>query len=347
MDDITTHAVRVRTLPARRDEPDTVAATARRGADLGIGAATLASRALTSTLDRLWPGSTPDHGAPSITRRVARAATGAALATQSRLLDAAETMEQVAHQTVTTARRVPVVRDVLVGIDASIDRWSERADAETGRREEATLEFLAALVPAMTQAVLERVDLPTLVQQLPLAEIIAAVDLPALLDRLDVPTLLDHVDLDAILDRIDVDAVLDHVDVNRVLDRVDPDRLLDRVGVDRLLDRVGVDRLLDRVGVDRLMDRVDVERLLARVDLDAMMAQVDLGPIVDRVLDDVDIGGIVRESTGSITTDAMDGARISAMRLDGFVARIVDRTLLRSGNRARDVSPPPFEDHTP
>ncbi len=63
-------------------------------------------------------------------------------------------------------------------------------------------------------------------------------------------------------------------------------------------------------------------------------------PIVDRVLADVDVGGIVRESTGSITSDAVDGARISAMRLDNFVGRVADRVLLR-GSTERN----PATDH--
>ncbi len=51
--------------------------------------------------------------------------------------------------------------------------------------------------------------------------------------------------------------------------------------------------------------------------------------MVANILDEVDIGGIVRDSTGSITTDAVDGARVGAMKLDSFVARLADRALLR------------------
>jgi hypothetical protein len=45
----------------------------------------------------------------------------------------------------------------------------------------------------------------------------------------------------------------------------------------------------------------------------------------------------VRQSTGSITGDAIDGGRVTAMRLDGFVDRVVDRILLRRRGRRIDV----------
>ncbi|MGZ6955161.1 MAG: hypothetical protein ACXVLO_04870 [Acidimicrobiia bacterium] len=348
MADITTHAVNVRTLPARREPTDTVSATARRASDLGFGAMAVAAHSLAGALDRFWPGAVPSRGEPSVTRRVARAATGAALVTERRMLGAGLALEQLTHRAVTAARQVPVMRDVLVGMDASIDRWAARGEAETRRREEAVTEFVGRLVPALVDAVLERVDLPALVARLPLADIVGAIDLDAVLERVDLDTVLAQVDLNELLARVDLDTVLRRVDLDGLFARVDVDGVMARVDVNGLLDRIDPDALMNRVDVDRLIRRVDVEGLMARVDLDALMARIDLESIVDRVLDQVDVGAIVRESTGSITVDVMDGARISAMRLDGFVARIADRVLLRS--TARDetaATPPPFEDHAP
>ena len=67
--------------------------------------------------------------------------------------------------------------------------------------------------------------------------------------------------------------------------------------------------------------------------------------IVSEVLDEIDIGAIVRESTGSITGDAVDGARVTAMRLDTFVGRVADRVLLRGAND-RSGLPAPVVDAT-
>ena len=176
------------------------------------------------------------------------------------------------------------------------------ADAETRRREDALATFVGRLVPALTETVLARLDVPAIAQRLPIAEIVTE-----LVAAIDLDALLDLVDLDAVLARIDVDA------------------------------------LLLRVDVDGIVRRVDVEALMQRVDLDALMLRIEMKPIVDRVLADVDVGGIVRESTGSITTDAVDGARISAMRLDNFVGRVADRLLLR-GSTSRNA---PADDDSP
>lgn len=260
MPDLTTHNVRVRTVSARDPEPASIAAATQRATDLGIGAISLSTRAFADLLDRYWPGAPPPNRArPSITQRVARAATGIALATERRVLAAGTAFELGAQRAIDTGRQIPIVRDVLVGIDASLDRWGEHADLETARSEQEVTSFVTQVVPAIVNGVLERID------------------------------------------------------INGVLDQVD------------------IDRLLNQVDIDHLLDRIDIDRLMSRVDVEALLQRVELGPIVTDVLDEVDIGGIVRESTGSITGDAVDSARVTAMRLDGFVGRIADRLLLRGG----------------
>jgi hypothetical protein len=107
------------------------------------------------------------------------------------------------------------------------------------------------------------------------------------------------------------------------------DALLARVDVDALMTRIDAEAVVARVDANALVQRVDVDALMNRVDVGALLARVDLTSIVAEVLDEVDIGAIVRESTGSITNDAVDGARLTAMRLDGFVGRVADRMLLR------------------
>ncbi|MBK5288066.1 MAG: hypothetical protein JJE46_06325 [Acidimicrobiia bacterium] len=278
MPDLTTHSVRVRTVSQREQAPATISAAAQRASDLGLGAVTLSTKAIGDLLDRYWPGEGPPNRAnPSIARRLARAATGMALVTERRVFATGTAVEQGAQRALETARRVPLIRDVLVGIDASLDRWAGHADIETARREQAVSAFVIQLVPAI------------------------------------------------------IDGVLERIDINSVLDRVD------------------LDRLLDQVDIDRLLEHIDIDRMMSRIDLDALMQRIELGPIVSDVLDDVDIGGIVRESTGSITGDAVDSARLTAMRLDGFVGRVADRILLRGGtdrNPASNPAPNPNEAET-
>ena len=243
--------------------------------------------------------------------------------TEQRALDAAEAVEVTAQRAVTFGSRIPIVRDVLVGFGAFLDRWSTQADVEQARRRTETTDFFARLIPAVADAIVERLDVTAIVQRVPLAEIVGAIDVEAVLDRVDLNAVLAHVDVGALLDRIDVDALMARVDVDALLTRVDVDALMTRIDVEAVVSRVDANALVQRVDVDGLMGRVDVAALLARVDLSGIVAEV---------LDEVDIGAIVRESTGSITGDAVDGARVTAMRIDTFVGRVADRVLLRGAN---------------
>jgi hypothetical protein len=69
----------------------------------------------------------------------------------------------------------------------------------------------------------------------------------------------------------------------------------------------------------------------------AIMGRVDIAPMANEIIAEVDIGAIVRESTGSITGDAVDSGRVLGMRLDDFSDRIVDRILFRRKRRNLEV----------
>lgn len=138
----------------------------------------------------------------------------------------------------------------------------------------------------------------------------------------------------AVVQQLDVDALIEQLPIDAILARVDLDALMTRIDLDALLDRIDVEAIIERVDVDRIVGRVDVGRILDRV---------DIGPIASGVLDEVDIGAIVRESTGSITGDVVDGGRVTAMRVDDFMARVVDRMLLRRTPRRTDGPPPVAE----
>lgn len=103
------------------------------------------------------------------------------------------------------------------------------------------------------------------------------------------------------------------------------------------------------VVVDTVLDRLDLTAVvLERVDLDAVvtavLAQVDLIAIAEEVIDGVDLPEIIRESTGSMASDTVRGARMQGISADEAVGRAVDRLLLRHGRRA--VRPPESADAT-
>jgi hypothetical protein len=297
MAEVVTTGSTVRVLPSA--QPEGLISTTRRVSELGVGAASISVRAVLDALDRYFPSRPVDRrGDPSVVRDLSRAATGMALAAEQRALDVAEAVEITTQRAVEVGRQVPVVRDVLAGFGSFVGRWATRGEVEQARRRAETTAFLARLVPAVLDAVLERVDVAAIVARVPLEDIVGAID------------------VDAVLDRIDIDALLAHIDVDRLLERIDVESVVDRVNADALVQRVNVAAILDRV---------------------------DMAGVVGEVLDEVDIGSIVRDSTGSITSDAVDGARLTAMRLDGFVGRVADRVLLRRhSDRTGLASQPDF-----
>ena len=128
------------------------------------------------------------------------------------------------------------------------------------------------------------------------------------------------------------------------------DVLLDRLDLTELVvERVDVDRLADAISIDRLMERIDLNEVAAGIDVDAVAARLDVERVVDRldlvaianeVIDGIDLPTIIRESTETMATETMDGVRERGVRADRFVARVVDRALLRKDGTGRDASTP-------
>ena len=125
---------------------------------------------------------------------------------------------------------------------------------------------------------------------------------------------------------------------NRVLRPEEIKGQIAQLDIDRLIEQLPIDAIISEVDIDALLQRVDIDGIVSRVDLESLMNRIDIGPIAVRVLDEVDIGSIVRESTGSVTGDMLNGGRVSAMRLDGAVAKVTDKLLLR--RRARNHTVP-------
>lgn len=122
-----------------------------------------------------------------------------------------------------------------------------------------------------------------------------------------------------------------------VIAQLDMDTLMTQLPIDSIVATVDIDALLERVNVERIIDRVDVNAIVGRVDVQAIMGGVDIAPMAEDIIATVDIGAIVRQSTGSITGDMVDGGRVTAMRIDGFSDRVVDKILLRKKPRKLEV----------
>ncbi len=141
----------------------------------------------------------------------------------------------------------------------------------------------------------------------------------------------------AVVTQLDVNALVGELPIDAIIAGVDMDALLERVDVQRIIDRVDVQQIIDRVDVDQIVARVDIDSIMNRVDMDNIMGRVDIVPIAQEVITEVDIGSIVRASTGSIGGDARDSVRVTSMRVDGFVGKVADKVLLRRKPRATAV----------
>src|SRR3954468_15515954 len=188
------------------------------------------------------------------------------------------------------------------------------------------------VVPEVVRAVLARLDVPALVREY--------VDIDRLAAMLDVHAVVARVDLDAVLERVDLDAVVARVDLDAVVARLDLDRIVDKVDVSRVIDKVDLDQVVSRVDLDRAVDRVDLDRAVDRVDIDRVLSRTDLAGLARYVVAEIDLPGLLRASTGSVTTEVVRSVRDQGADADRAVERVVDRLLRR---QARHTGPPGSE----
>lgn len=142
----------------------------------------------------------------------------------------------------------------------------------------------------------------------------------------------------AVVTQLPIESIVEGIDMDAVLDQVDVERIIDRVDVDRIVSRVDVDKIVSRVDVDHIVSRVSIDDIMSRVDVNAIVDQVDIGPLAAEVIAEVDIGAIVRESTTSIGSGALDSLRVTAMTVDVAIAWVVDKILFRRRPRFVEVS---------
>ena len=89
--------------------------------------------------------------------------------------------------------------DVEARAEAFNDRWTQERPAS----EEAASSFAGRILPELTNAILDKLDLTQIA-----------------IDHLDIDRILDSVDLDAVIERVDLDAVIHRVDLARIATEV-------------------------------------------------------------------------------------------------------------------------------
>ena len=164
--------------------------------------------------------------------------------------------------------------------------------------------------------------------------VVDAVDLDSILAAVDVGALIDRVDVDGIVSRVDVEGIVSRVDVDRIVGQVDIGALLERVDIGALLDRIDLNALLAGVDLNALLDGVDLNALLAGVDLNAVLGNLDLNEVVARIdmdslIANTEMGAIIVRSTGGAASEALDVVRSQGVSIDTVIARIANRVLGR------------------
>jgi hypothetical protein len=230
------------------------------------------------------------------------------------------------------------VRKRLGGIRQLVNDLDDRWRAEQLEDERVGSAFVRAVVPQVVDATLDQLDLTELIlSRVDIDRVVGAVDFERVVSRIDLDAIVARVDVDAIVSQVDLDAVVERLDLASVIDRVDPQTIVAKIDVDRIVERVDVGRIVDRVDLDAVAARIDVEAIVHRLDLEAIalevINQLDLASIALRVIDEIDLPQIVRESTGTMANETVEGIRAQSMGADRAVSRFVDRVLGRDRGR--------------
>jgi hypothetical protein len=94
-----------------------------------------------------------------------------------------------------------------------------------------------------------------------------------------------------------------------------------------------LDRVFGAVDVTTLvLKSVDIDRIIQQVDL-STMARSDVVGVARYVVDELDLPEMIRQSSGTLAADTIEGLRLQGMNADSSLSRLIDRVLgRREGN---------------
>jgi hypothetical protein len=236
----------------------------------------------------------------------------------------------------------PVVNEVLDNLDLT-ELVRERVDIDalvSAVDVEAIIDRvdIAGIVDRLDiDAIVRRVDVDAIVSQVDIDAIAKRIDVDAIVDRIDIDAIVRRVDVDAIVSQVDIDAIARRIALDAIVDRLDIDAIVRRVDVDVIVSQVDIDAIARRIDVDAIVDRLDIDAIVDRVDLDAIVRRLDLVSLAEEVVNGIDLPEIIRESTGSMASEAVRDVRVQSIDADVAIARIVDRLLRRRRPRRTEI----------
>jgi hypothetical protein len=249
----------------------------------------------------------PDHGVP----KVVDAALGAAAIAVGMAVSVTRGVARAAAPVGRVVLHPPLI-DKRLHPGRALDMLAERGRRARLKPDGELEQLVAAVVPAVVQEVLNTLDLNAIVRQ-----------------RVDIDAIVLSVDIGAIIERVDIDAVVRSVDVNAIINRVD---------IDTIVRRLDLDAIADRIDIDRIVDRLDIDSIVAKVDIDAIIDRVDVVGLAEQVIEGIDLPELIRESTGSMSSEVVRDVRVQSMEADEKLAHIIDRMFRR--RRPRDTDAP-------
>jgi hypothetical protein len=86
---------------------------------------------------------------------------------------------------------------------------------------------------------------------------------------------------------------------------------------------------------ENVIAQIDFVRVVEQIPIDDIAGAIDIEAIVARI----DLGGVIRESTASLTVETVDALRSQGIALDAWTSRVVDKMLFRKQPREVEFEP--------
>jgi hypothetical protein len=145
-----------------------------------------------------------------------------------------------------------------------------------------------------------------------------------------------------VVSRLDLTGIFTrHVDIDEVVRAVDLDAAVSRVDLDAVVRRIDLDAAVARVDLDAAVADVDIDAIASRLDLDAVIDRIDVVAMVEEVIAAIDLPAIIRDSTGSMASETVRGARMTGISADEAISRSLERYLFRRRRSPVTTSDPP------
>jgi hypothetical protein len=249
------------------------------GLGLAVGAASAAANGLRAQIPKETPPK-PEGSEPF--SLLAGAFLGAVVEAVELTSKAVGSMADSAEPVASWISSPPFLRGLADAAASGLRFMDGRWKAEESSTQRSAEEFVQGLIPQVTGAALDQLDLTSLVKR---------VDLNAVLDDIDVDRIVNSIDIDAILARVDINEIVQRVDLNAVASGIDVDAIVARVDMDAILDRVDVTGIAQQVIEDvdlpsiiRESSGAMASETVQEVRLQSMGADRFVTRVVDKVL---------------------------------------------------------------